>query len=316
MRFVSSIRALRPGAAARPAAHTAALLAALALAPTAAAAQQPLSELAPRLEARAAAHAGVVGLALIDLATGESFALRGDEPFPTASVIKVPILVEVFHRVEEGALRLDDPLVMLEADKQPGAGILQHMSAPHQLTVADAAFLMTALSDNTATNLIIDKVGIRAVGVRMEALGLAGTRLHSKLFDRASSIDLEASARWGVGVTTPMEMARLFAMLYRGEAVSPEASERMLEMLRRQFYDHSIPRHLTGVTVAHKTGSISASRSDCGIVYAGGRDFVICAFTKENEDRSWRIDNEAQVLIAELARMAYQAFAAAAANGG
>jgi len=284
-----------------------ALLAAAAADP--AAAQKPLRSLRPAIEERIARHQGVVGLAIIDLATGDTLSIRGDEPFPTASVIKVPVLVEVFHQVENGRLRLDDPIVMLEVDKRPGSGLLQHLSAPLQITVRDAAFLMIALSDNTATNLLVDKVGIRAVGVRMDSLGLPRTKLHSKVFDRASSIAPDSSARWGLGVTTPNEMARLFAMIHRGEAVSPEASREMMRMLREQFYTEAIPRYLpAGTTVAHKTGSINEARHDCGIVSSRepARDYVLCVLTKENRDTSWRIDNEAHVLIAELARLVHE----------
>jgi beta-lactamase class A len=285
--------------------RAAALLLLLAVGREPAFAQAPLGALQGRLEARAAAHRGVVGIAVIDLQTGDSLAIRGEEPFPTASVIKVPILVELFHQVQHGRLRLEDPLVLLEADKKPGSGILQHFAAPHQLTVADAAFLMIAHSDNTATNLLIDKVGIHAVGSRMDSLGLTRTTLHSKLFSRESSIAPDSSARYGVGVTTPLEMARLFALLHQGKAVSAQASAQMVELLKKQFYRAMIPRHLPGVTVANKTGSVDAARVDCGIVDAAARAFVLCVFTKENQDRSWRLDNEAEVLIGDVARIVH-----------
>lgn len=291
-----AIRAVRCGLA----------LALLALAPSSAAAQT-LADLRPAIEERVAAHQGTVGLAVIDLDTGEALAIRGDEPFPTASVIKVPVLVEVFHQVENGPLRLEDPLVLIAADRKPGSGILQHLSTPHELTVADAALLMIAHSDNTATNLLIDRVGIGPVNARMDSLGLPRTTLHRKLFGpESSSIAPDSSARYGVGVTTPAEMAGLLAMLYRGEVVSAPASERMLEILRRQFYRESIPRHLAGAPVANKTGSESAVRNDCGVVYGEARDFVLCVFTRENRDRSWSLDNEAQVLAADLARILYE----------
>lgn len=274
-----------------------------------ASAQPPLSALGPEIEARVSTHRGAAGVAVIDPSTGESFAIRGNEPFPTASIIKVPILVEVFEQVEQGRLRLDDPLVVLEIDKKPGSGILQHLSAPHQLTVADAALLMIAHSDNTAANLLIDKISIRSVGVRMDSLGLSRTKLHGKLFMPEASIAPDSSARWGIGVTTPLEMARLLALIYSGEAVSAEASAQMVEMLKKQFYRHGIPRLLGGVTVANKTGSVSASRSDCGIVYSPARDYVLCVFTKENEDRSWSQNNEGEVLIADIARIVHGALA-------
>jgi beta-lactamase class A len=273
-------------------------------------AQTSLSALREPIEARIAPHRGVVGVGLIDLRTGDSLSIRGNESFPTASVIKLAVLTEVFHQVYNGKLRLEDPIVLLEADKKPGSGILQFFSTPHQMTVADAALLMVAHSDNTASNLLIDKVGIRAVGTRMDSLGLPRTTLHSRLFDRPSSIAPDSSTRYGVGVSTPLEMTRLLALMYQGKLVSPEASTKMIDMMKRQFYREMIPRQLAGVTIANKTGSVNASRIDCGIVYGGeSRDYALCVFTNDNQDQSWRLDNEAQVLIGDIARIVHNALA-------
>ena len=273
------------------------------------AAQRPLQAVRPAVEARIAAHHGKVGLAVIDLTSGDTLVL-GNQEFPAASVIKVPVLIQLFHEVERGRLSLDDPLTMIGADKVPGSGILQHLSAPHQLTVSDAATLMIALSDNTATNLLVDKLGILAVNARMDTLGFAHTRLHAEVFGaRTTSIDRAASERFGLGVTTPLELARMFEGLYRGTIVSTEASARMVEILKLQASHDRIPRYLTGTVVAHNTGEVNASRHDCGIVYADGRDYVICIMTDENEDRSWRLDNEALVLGADLARLIHGALA-------
>ncbi|HSH46850.1 MAG TPA: serine hydrolase, partial [Longimicrobiales bacterium] len=159
----------------------------LALAgPTTLQAQETLSDLRSAVEARAAEHRGVVGVAAIDPVRGETLAIRGDERFPTASVIKVPILVEMFHQVATGPLSLDDPVVALEADLKPGSGILQYLSTPHQMTLRDAALLMIAHSDNTASNLVIDRVGIGAVNARMDSLGMPRTRLYRELFGQNS----------------------------------------------------------------------------------------------------------------------------------
>ncbi len=269
---------------------------------------QTLNRLRAPLEQRIAGHKGVVGLYVQDLASGETLSIRGGERFPSASVIKVPILVELFQQVERGPLKLTDPLVLLAADQRPGSGVLQFLSTPHTLTVGDAAMLMIILSDNSATNLIIDKIGIRNVNARMDSLGLKQTRLHAKVFlGTSTTIDTAATRQWGLGVTTPEEMGMLFEKLYRGTAVSPAASKQMLDMLRRNFDSEEIPRLLPpGVTVAHKTGKLDASRSDCGIVYNEGRDYVLCIFTRENEDRSWRIDTEARVTMGELARIVHE----------
>jgi beta-lactamase class A len=214
--------------------------------------------------------------------------------------------------MRHGRLRWDDPLVMLDSDRVPGSGIIQHFRAPHELTVGDAATVMIALSDNTATNLLIDKVGIRAVNLRMDSLGLPATELYAKVFLRArTSIDTAGSARWGLGVTTPMEMATLLARLHRGQIVSDSASQKMVQLLGLQQTRDRIPRLLPpGTRVAHKTGEVDDSRNDCGIVSAQQREYVFCAFTRENQDRRWTFDNEAAVLIADLSRLVYDAMIA------
>jgi beta-lactamase class A len=293
--------------------------------PTAAGQQDAWDNLRAKVVARISEHKGIVGLVVLDPLTGESVSVRGDELFPTASNIKVPILFQLFQQVEEGRIRLDDPVVMLDVDRIGGSGVLQLFDAPLQITVKDAATLMIAQSDNTATNLIIDKLGIRAVNERMDSLGYIHTRLWAKVSQRrATSIAPDSSSVYGLGVTTPSEMAQMFASLYRGESVSREASRQMIAMLREQAWGYNeIPRYLpAGVVVAHKTGSVSATRNDCGIVYAqrprgasifdspapGGRDYVICVFTDKNEDTSWRpVDNTAEVLIGELSRIVWEA---------
>lgn len=290
----------------------AACTASLLLAASDSASAQKLDRLRAPLEQRLARHRGTVGLFARDLTSGETLSIRGNEQFPSASVIKVPILVELFQQVARGPIKLSDPIIMLASDQRPGSGVLQFLSTPHTLTVGDAATLMIILSDNSATNLLIDKVGIRNVNARMDSLGLKRTRLHAKVFlGSATTIDTAATRQWGLGVTTPEEMGTLFEKLYRGVAVSPEASRQMLDMLRKNFDYEEIPRLLPpGTSVAHKTGKLDASRSDCGIVYNPGRDYVLCIFTKDNQDRSWRVDTEARLTLAELARIVHDGMSA------
>ncbi len=280
---------------------------ALATVLTAEPAAGQLARLRPQLEERIARHKGVVGVAITDLASGETLSIRGAEAFPSASVIKLPILIELFHQNERGPLRLSDPVTMVAADQRGGSGVLQFLSTPHELTLRDAATLMIILSDNSATNLVIDKVGIRSVNTRMDSLGLKTTRLHAKVsLARTTSIDTAATRTWGLGVTTPAEIADLLGRLYRRELVSDTASKQMLAMLRDNFDDDRIARYLpAGTSLANKTGSLNEVRHDCGIVFAKQKDYVLCVLTKENQDQSWRIDNEATVLIADLARLTH-----------
>jgi len=292
--FATSCQALAVGASA--------VLLAVAPAPA------QLASLRPQLEQRIAQHKGTVGVSIIDLATGERLSIRGDDPVSSASVIKLPILVELFHQVQRGPLKLTDPIIMLASDQRPGSGVLQFLSTPHQLTVGDAATLMIILSDNTATNLIIDKVGIRNVNARMDSLGLKHTRLHAKVFlGTSTSIDTAATRLWGFGVTTPSDIAEIFARLYRGQIVSDSASKQMIGILKNNFDYAEVPRYLpAGVSVAHKTGALNASRHDCGIVFSKPRDYVICVMTSDNVDQTWRLDTEARVTIADIARITHE----------
>lgn len=271
--------------------------------------REAFPELRERLEARVADHRGVAGVVVLDSRTGELVSIRGEEPFPSASMIKIPVLYEVMLRVEAGDLSLDDPLSMLAGDRAPGAGILRHLSAPLPLPVRDAALLMIAVSDNTATNLLLAKVGARAVTDRMAAIGLPETRIFRRVFGSADeSFDPAGSERWGFGVTTPLDLARLLAWIHRGEAVTRDASREMLRMLDAQQHRVGIPRLLpSGTRVAHKTGTISAARHDCGIVFGPAREYILCVMTRENEDTRTHWDNEAEALQADLSRIVFDA---------
>src|SRR5690349_10755873 len=139
-------------------------------------------------------YRGVLGYSIHNLDTGERLTLRGDETFPTASLIKVPILVTLFDLADKGMISLDDQLTLLKIDQVPGSGVLQFMHPGMMLSVRDAAVLMSILSDNTATNLLLDKIAIRRVWGKMEALGLPHTKVHSKVFLRLASVAPDSSA--------------------------------------------------------------------------------------------------------------------------
>jgi len=324
---LSALRAARPAAHDRPArcarptgrrfGAVRALGAAALLALTAGglAGQVSFQSLRPALEARIAKHHGTVGLALLDPKTGETLAIRGDETFPTASVIKVSVLLTLFHRVQDGRLHLDDPIWMVQADQMPGSGILQLFRTPHQLMLEDAAEFMISQSDNTGTNLVIDKVGIRNVNSYADSLGFHHTRLWAKVFQRSgTTIEPDSSKKYGLGVTTPLEMAGMLALIYKGGAVSADASKRMNKMLLDQAWGtNEIPRYLPPeVKVAHKTGSDDDVRNDVAIVYSPARDYVLTIFTRDNADKSWRIDNEAETLMADLGKIVYDGLSAGA----
>jgi beta-lactamase class A len=251
------------------------------------------------LDSLASRHRGVVGYTVHNLDTGERLERRGDETFSTASLIKVPVLVTVYDLAEQKRMSLDDPLTVLKIDKVPGSGQLQFLHDNASISVRDAAWLMTTLSDNTATNLLLDRIIIRRVWDKMEKLGLPHTKVHSKAFLRTSSVAMDSSVKYGFGVTTPNEMARLFALLADGKAVSPAADSAMLDMLAHNEDYTKLQRYVEGLDVPHKTGDTDQVRTECALFPLQSR-VVTCVLTKENEDKRYVIDNEAQAMMARM----------------
>jgi beta-lactamase class A len=259
------------------------------------------------LDSIADAHHGVVGYTVIDLETGARIDRRGDETFPTASLIKVPILVTVYDLVAKGQLSLDDPLTVLKIDQVPGSGIVQFLHNGTILTVHDAAWLMSTISDNTATNLLLDRIIIRRVWAKMDSLGLQHTRVHSKSFLRNSSVAMDSSVKYGLGVTTPNEMAHLFELMARGKAVSPTADSAMLDILEHNTTDYMLQRYAAGARAAHKDGETDAVRTECTLWYLRNR-VVACVMTKENKDQRWILDSEPQLMLANMGLAIINAF--------
>jgi beta-lactamase class A len=259
------------------------------------------------LDSIADAHQGIVGYTVIDMETGARIQRRGDEKFPTASLIKVPILVTVFDLAAKNQISLDDPLTVLKIDQVPGSGVVQYLHNGTILTVKDAAWLMTTISDNTATNLLLDRIIIRRVWAKMDSLGLSQTRVHSKSFLRSSSVAMDSSVKYGLGVTTPNEMARLFELLAQGKAVNPVMDSTMLDILRHNNDDTLLQRFAGGARAAHKTGATDAVRTECSLFYLRNR-VVACVMTRENKDQRWVLDTEPQLTIANMGKVIIAAF--------
>jgi beta-lactamase class A len=251
------------------------------------------------LDSLANALHGVLGYSLMNIETGEKLSLRGDSTFATASLIKVPILVTLFDLVAQGKLSLDDKVVMLGIDKVGGSGIISNLHNGLELTMGDAAFLMIALSDNTATNLVLDRIVIRRVWRKMESLGLMHTKVHSRSMSRDASVAMDSSVKYGLGVTTPNEMAQLFALLAQGKAVNPQADSTMLAMLEKTQFTEMMRRYTGGIRVASKYGAVNDARTECALWYLPAR-VVACVLTKENVDQRWVLDSEPQVTLAKM----------------
>ncbi|HEX4611923.1 MAG TPA: serine hydrolase [Urbifossiella sp.] len=271
----------------------------------------PAVELADRITPLVKAHKGKVAVAVKHLKTGAEFYHAADEPMPTASLIKFPVMVEAYWQVKEGKLKLDTPLTLRKDDRVPGSGVLSpHFSDGATFPLRDAVRLMIAVSDNTATNMVLERTGIRPVNERMAKLGLTETRLNAQVFrGSTTSVDPDRSKKYGLGSTTAREMVKLLEMLQEQKLVSPEACQEMLAHLRACDNNDMFKRYLpTSVLLAHKIGAVNNARTEAGIMTTPSGPIALCVLTNENDDRRWVVDNAAQVLLANVARAVYDHF--------
>ncbi|MCA9038012.1 MAG: serine hydrolase [Planctomycetaceae bacterium] len=250
-------------------------------------------------------HRGDVAVCVRHLETGEQFEWRADEPQPTASLIKLPIMITAYRMVDDGRLNLNTMVTLTDEDKVPGSGILtDHFSAGTSLSLRDAVRLMIRYSDNTATNLVIDKMGLPATSEMMNSLGFKHTRLHSKVYRGSSSIDPERSRLYGLGSTSAREMVELLSQLHKRSIVTQQSGDAIVEHLMTCEDGEKLGADLPdGVRFAHKTGSVNASRTDAGILFGPGGPVAICVLTTNNADKSWKEGNEAHRLCAKIGRL-------------
>jgi beta-lactamase class A len=256
------------------------------------------------------AHKGKVAVAVKHLRNGQSFAYHDSEVMPTASLIKLPVMIELYRQAEAKKVDLNVMLVLKESDKVPGSGILtSHFTAGARFRLCDAARLMIAFSDNTATNLVLDAVGIGSTAATMDVLGYPNTKIHSKVFRRDTSVFPDRSKKYGLGSTTAGEMVRLCEAIHRKALVSPKACEEMLAHLRACEDRDKFPRLLPpDVKVAFKTGSLADTRTAAGILEWPGGPVALCVLSFENEDKRWVADNAGNRLCADIARAVYDHF--------
>jgi len=272
-----------------------------AASPAPAAAPADTARLRRALDEVLRGYPGVAGVSVLNLNNGERVSIRGGETYPSASLIKVAVLVSLLDQVNRGSIGLDERISMIARDRVGGSGVLQYMQGGLQPTIRDAAWLMITVSDNTATNLILDHLNVKTVWDKMDSLSLHHTRIHSKTFLRSTSIAVDSSVKYGLGVTTPDETVRLFELLHRGRAVSPAMDSVALEMLRaNQDYTKLVRWLPEELRVAHKTGEVDQSRSDCGILYGPEAPVAVCVMTRENTSTSYAPDNPANLLMARI----------------
>ncbi|MFO0788582.1 MAG: serine hydrolase [Pirellulales bacterium] len=256
------------------------------------------------------AHEGEVGLAVKNLKTGESYEYKADQPMPTASLIKLAVMIATYDAVEKGKLSLDEEIMLKKDDQVGGSGILSsHFSPGAKISLRDAVHLMIVYSDNTATNLVLDKLGLQATNDFTKQFGCPETRINSKVFRRDTSIDKDRSQKFGLGSTTAADMVKLCEALYGKKVVSEKASKQMLDHLYACDDKLKVPRMLpSGTKVAHKTGSVNSSRTDAGIIETPAGPLAYCILTDKNKDQRWTDDNAGDLFCAKLGSAIYQYF--------
>ena len=222
------------------------------------------------------------------LDTGEEIAINADAQMDTMSTIKIPLMIETFRQIEAGKLSHTDRVELTEAMKRPGTGILRSLDAGASITLKDTLMLMNIVSDNTATDILFDKVGgVDPVNALMTSYGLKSTRAttpssgwFAALRAAPSAADFHREGKHAYGLSSAREMGVLLEKIATGKAVSKPSSDAMLTMLHGQVYSSRLPKYVTGFRVAHKTGDfLPYIGNDVGIFESEKRNIVVCVFT-------------------------------------
>jgi beta-lactamase class A len=282
-------------------------------------------QLKSQIDSLLAPFHGQVSYYAHDLATGQTVAVNADEAVPTASVIKLTVLYTALEQIRAGKAHFSDTLTLHKEDQAPGSGVLLFFDTPMNLTLKGDLTMMIAESDNTATNLAIDHLGLKTIDDQITALGMKNTWLYKKVYTSASGPQPPDQPKFGLGKTTAREMGELMERFVTcnlsdapigtpAPATPPSAGDKelcdtALHMLKVQFFRNSIPRYLEKLdttegdsAIANKTGALDHVRNDVGAVYTKKGVIVISEFTHDNADTSWTPDNEAEVLMAKIAK--------------
>lgn len=266
----------------------------------------------------AAAHHGHVAVFAHNLRSGQTASLLPDEPVQTASVIKMGILLDAAEQIRAGQANLEERIVLTKANQVEGSGVLGELTPPLALTLGDTLRLMVILSDNTATNMAIDRLGLAHINGTLRAAGLRQTVLYKKVYVPATAPMPPDQPKFGLGKTTAREMAAImerFAtchLAFDNSAPLPADGKicgEILGMLRKQQDRNSLPRYLetldtseAGSAIGNKTGALNQVRNDVALISSKAGPIVVAAFTWENADQRWTGDNEAEQTLGKLAK--------------
>ena len=259
---------------------------------------------------------GVMGVAIEDLTTGDHFLLNEDEVFAQASSIKITVLANLYLQAQQGKLKLTDPYTVQSSDLVPDSDIMNGLTpGVTRITLRDLATMMVAVSDNSATNVLIDRVGMQNVNAMLDSLGLTHTRLRRKM------MDLQAAKEGRENISTPREMMTLLDAIYHGKVLNKEMTADFFKMLSTNK-DSWIPRDLPAdLKIANKPGALEAVRNDSGIVFVEGRPYVISVMTaflqneREGEEAITKVSLETWRMFDRLSRATEYGRVVSAGNG-
>jgi len=253
--------------------------------------------LAGKLTALAAPHGNKVGIAFLDLKTGWTFSLNGSREFPAASVAKVPVMAAAYHLADSGLLDLDQKVLFLESDKLGGAGVLQWLKGNRQYSLWNLMRLMITLSDNTATRLVVNTVGLPAIAAYVKNIGLKQTRI----IDPTMLVEPPYPNN---NLTSPDDLAKVMAMIHNCRGFSKKSAKQMIAWMNYQRYRWGIWRGVPpGTYVADKTGQLEGILNDAGIVYTKKGNYVLSIFTW-----GFKKQRDARLLINDISRITYEEY--------
>ena len=254
-------------------------------------AQKTDKKLEAKLKEAISGYNGDIGVYVKNIRTGKTVAINADTIFPTASIVKVPILLGIMEKIQKGELKYDEEIIYKDSLLYEGEDILGSFKSNEKIALKKVMMLMLTTSDNTASLWLQSLAGKGTrINEILESLGMKNTRVNSRTPGRENN-----RTQYGWGQTTPAEMATIFEKIYRNEIFSPTACERMMCCLGRNFWDEdeAISQIPPTVEVFSKNGCVNASRSEVLLVNAPNNPYIFCIFTKNNNDISWKHENEA-----------------------
>jgi len=239
---------------------------------------------------------GNIAVVVKDLSNNDTIKINENLVFPSASTIKLSIMSELFNKVNEGIYRLNDVIEINEKMKTNGDGILKELNSGHKFTLEEICTLMIIVSDNMATNILIDLLGMDNINTAIKNLGLQDTKLQRKMMDS------QAAKEGKENLITAEDFAHILELIYKGENINAKFSELMLNILKRQQVRGRLDLYLPEeVVIAHKTGDLDYLEHDGGIVYLPDKEYIICVLTNQTES-----NKEGREIIGKISRLVYE----------